>query len=577
MSRRLQGERYLGVFDVEVFRQPTDAEALFAADAVDLSNSGVLLVVPASVTPPEIGSELFLRFAIPPGNLPEGYESRVSVAATAARYDPATRQLGLQFLETLDSHLERRRWRWFEWAGMLTILLTLVGIAYLRVDSIFYFVFDVPVFFYGICASIFLVSRFAFAMFYRSVPVDPGYTPSVSIIIPCFNEEKFITRTIRCALDQDYPPDKLQVILVDDGSTDRSVERACLFKEKVKDLIEDERFVIIVHEANSGKREVMATGTRTSKAELLVFVDSDSFLEPDAIRQLVQPLKDPRIGAVCGRCDVENKWTNYLTKMQTTRYYIAFRIFKAAESVFHSVTCLSGPISCYRREVVVKHLPAWLGQTFLGRRATFGDDRSLTNFMLPDYWITYQHTAACSTIVPSSMRQFIKQQMRWKRSWLRESLRAAGFMWKREPFMALSFYAGLIMPLLAPFVVLRAFVFIPIVYGYFPFVFIIGFIMMAMLVSATYLILKRSYMWVYGGLFCLFYLTVLLWQMLPATLTFWKSEWGTRATSHDIKPVKAKKIVVAANVAGNRNPSADNPENCEHGFENVESNIERQI
>lgn len=81
-------------------------------------------------------------------------------------------------------------------------------------DSVFYFLFDVPVFFYGICTSLFLVSRFFFALFYRNVPIDPEYTPSVTIVIPCFNEEKFITRTIRCALDQDYPEDKLKVIVV---------------------------------------------------------------------------------------------------------------------------------------------------------------------------------------------------------------------------------------------------------------------------------------------------------------------------------------------------------------------------
>lgn len=533
------GERYLGQVAIEVFANPTDERPLFVAVSKDLSYSGVLLALPAGAAAPNVGDQVFLRFSIPPGTLPEGYESRVSVQASVVRVVAEAGELALQFAESLNSLLERNRWRWFEWLGMLSILLTLVIIVYLRMDSVFYFVFDVPVFFYGIASSLYLISRFAFAMFYRTVPVDENYQPSVTIIIPCFNEEKFITRTIRCALDQNYPPDKLRVILVDDGSHDRSVERAREFKEQTKHIIGDERFTIIVHETNSGKREVMATGTRAATTDLLVFVDSDSFLESEAIRQLVQPLKDPRVGAVCGRCDVENKWTNYLTKMQTVRYYIAFQVFKAAESVFNSVTCLSGPLSCYRRELVLKHLDAWLGQTFFGMRATFGDDRSLTNFLLPDNWVVYQHTSVCSTIVPSTIHQFLKQQMRWKRSWLRESLRAAKFMWKREPFMALSFYGGLVLPVLAPIVVLRAFVFVPIVYGYFPIVFIIGFIMMAMLVSSAYLFLKRSGMWIYGGLFCLFYLAILLWQMLPATLTFWKSEWGTRATAHDV-PAKGK-------------------------------------
>ncbi|MNN32227.1 Chitin synthase [compost metagenome] len=241
------------------------------------------------------------------------------------------------------------------------------------------------------------------------------------------------------------------------------------------------------------------------------------------------------MGGVAGRTDVENKYTNALTKLQTVRYYIAFRIMKAAESWFDSVTCLSGPLSCYRKDLIIKHSDAWLNQKFLGQPATFGGDRSMTNFILQTHRTAYQDSAICSTIVPSDNGVFLKQQMRWKRSWLRESLRAAGFIWRKEPFMALFFYIGLIVPIAAPVVVLYNLVFVPLFYGIFPGTFLMGLLLMALLMSLAHLLFRKSKLWVFGFVFCIFYEFVLLWQMPVAWVTFWKSTWGTRETPQDIE------------------------------------------
>ena len=391
-----------------------------------------------------------------------------------------------------------------------------------------------PVFLYGIIASVFLLSRFFFAFFYRNEPVDLDYTPGVTIVIPCFNEEEWITKTIQCAIDQNYPQEQLEVILVDDGSTDNSMALVRKFGERIRKEITGDRFIVIEQPRNMGKRHALAAGALRAKFDLLVFVDSDSFLEPNAIREIVQPFRNPKIGAVSGRTEVQNKWTNALTKMQAVRYYVAFRFMKAAESVFDAVTCLSGPLACYRKALVLQYLDAWLNQKFFGYPATFGDDRSLTNYILAEHRTGYQDAAVCSTIVPSSMRVFIRQQMRWKRSWLRETLRASTFMWKKEPFMALSFYAGFILPILAPLIVIRTMIVVPIMLGLFPYKYLIGILTMSMLMSSSYLFFKRSNLWPYGVIFCLFYLGVLLWQLPVAVATFWKSEWGTRNTSADV-------------------------------------------
>lgn len=426
-----------------------------------------------------------------------------------------------------------------------SIFLFLVSlfIILLRAESVIYFEFNKTLYLYSILAAIFLLSRYLFGAFYRPTPINPNYTPGVSIVIPCFNEEKWIKRTIVSCLNQDYPIDKLEVLIIDDCSNDHSQEKVKellveLQKEKGYDI--EERIRFHVQPVNAGKREALAVGAKLAKHELLVFVDSDSFLDPFAIRNIVQPFQDGNIGGVSGRTDVANTFTNNLTKMQSVRYYIAFRILKAREGLFNAVTCLSGPLACYRKDLVLKYSDAWLNQKFLGQKATFGDDRAMTNFILRHHRTDYQDSAICSTIVPNTYKVFLKQQMRWKRSWLRESFVASTFMWKKEPFMALSFYMGLLVPILAPIIVIYNLIYIPLTYRIFPITFLVGIFMMAFMMSFAQLFLRRSSTWLYGVWFCLYYEAVLLWQMPIAWVTFWKSTWGTRMTTADLNELLKK-------------------------------------
>ncbi|MDD3920253.1 MAG: glycosyltransferase family 2 protein, partial [Eubacteriales bacterium] len=272
-------------------------------------------------------------------------------------------------------------------------------------------------------------------------------------------------------------------------------------------------------------------------------------------RNLVQPFRDPKMGGVSGRTDVANTYTNTLTKMQSVRYYIAFRIMKAAEAYFDSVTCLSGPLACYKKSIIMDNMDDWLNQHFLGQKATFGDDRAMTNFVLRHHRTAYQDTAICSTIVPNDYKSFLKQQMRWKRSWLRESMIAATFMWRKEPFMGTFFFIGLLVPIAAPLVVLYNLVYVPIAYGIFPTTFILGLFTMALMMSFAQLLLKRSSIWIFGMIFCIYYEAVLLWQMPIAWFTFWKSTWGTRMTPADVEAKERKEALKQARRAARRKVS----------------------
>nr|WP_182538987.1 glycosyltransferase [Fontibacillus solani] len=547
---RMLSLRYVADFDVLIIPEGRTKKNRIKGKAADISSTGLLVVVNEPSPELTVGNKIKMKFRIPPGTMPEGFESLVQTDATVVRLFMQQHEteegdqkeqlmIAVEFVKPLTEYFQKKRWGYSVYAASTFLLFSVLFIMLMRIESIIYFKYNIVLYLYSLIAALFLLTRYLFGALFRDVPVNPDYTPGVSIVIPCFNEEQWIHRTILSCMNQDYPVDKLEVIVVDDRSTDRSVKQIERMIETIHNEAERyntrDRLKVIVQQQNAGKREALVKGVEVARHDLVVFVDSDSFLEPDAIRHLVQPFQDPKMGGVAGRTDVENKYTNSLTKLQTVRYYIAFRIMKAAESWFDSVSCLSGPLSCYRKDLILKHKDAWLNQKFLGQPATFGDDRSMTNFILKTHRTGYQDSAICSTIVPSDNKVFLKQQMRWKRSWLRESLRAAGFIWKKEPFMALFFYIGLIVPIAAPVVVLYNLVFVPLVYGVFPGTFLMGLLLMALLMSLAHLLFRKSKLWVFGFVFCIFYEFVLLWQMPVAWVTFWKSTWGTRETPQDIE------------------------------------------
>ena len=523
------GQRYEVTVNVTI----RCGDIMIHGKTVNMSQTGMLVALPDYFNINALdGKDIKLSFRLKEGTLQEGTELVYRrLKAKVVRVIEGRHCAAIEFEHPLYEYRRRTDHVLFDIAAIFLMLCTTV-ILLMRVDSVRHFGSNPWLYGYSIMTALFLLSRYFFGALYKPTPTDPDYTPSVTIVIPCFNEETWIRETILRCVDQDYPVDKLDIIIVDDGSADNSVE---VIKQTVRDMCAEgpqydieNRVRVFLQNYNQGKREAMGIGIRNARTELIVFVDSDSFLYPNAIRTLVQPMKDPQMGGVAGRTDVANIYTNWLTKMQTVRYYISFRIMKAAEAYFDSVMCLSGPLSCYRLSVVREVFDKWINQQFMGQKATFGDDRSLTNYVVEHYRTGYQDHAICSTIVPTRQKQFLRQQMRWKRSWLRESLRACTFMWKKQPFMALSFYLGVLVPLIAPIIVLYNLVYVPFVKHVFPAAFLIGLLMMSLMMCFAQLILKKSSLWIYGFFFCLYYEVILLWQMIWAWLTFWVNDWGTR-------------------------------------------------
>jgi len=401
------------------------------------------------------------------------------------------------------------------------VVAAIVTLGLIKMQHIRWFWYDPLLRFYTLMTAVFIGSRFFLSLLYEE-PADHGYLPSVSVIIAVKNEEKNITETIHHCFQSRYPKDRLDVIVIDDGSTDDTWGVLDRLRPRYPELR------LIKFPENKGKRHAMAIGAEQAKGEILVYVDSDSFVEPDGIYRLVQSFVDPSVGAAAGHTQVKVEASNVISKMEAVRYFISHQLFKTAESIFGTVTCCPGAFSAYRRNLVLAVLPAWLNQKFLGVQATFGDDRSLTNYILRNHKVLYHAGAVCYTYVPQRWSQFFRQQLRWKKSWARETTVAARIMINKHPLAALFYFVAIALPVLSPIVFLRAFLYSPLVLGTPVLPYFYGIFFIYMTLSLYYFLSTYRSHWYCGILFAFVYMTVLCWQTYYAILTVNKTHWGTR-------------------------------------------------
>jgi hyaluronan synthase len=313
---------------------------------------------------------------------------------------------------------------------------------------------------YTLLVTASVLSRFPIA--YRFNPskyIDIEYEPTVTLIVPAFNEEEIIEQTIEHTLASKYPKDKLEVLVVNDGSKDRTGEICQSYADR--NLI-----TFINFPENRGKREGLYEGFKRARGEIVVVIDSDTFIRDDCVSEIVKPLVDPKIGGVCGHTDVNNR-VNLLAKFQQANYFVGFHLHKKAESLFSNVSCLSGCASAYRKSELLGFIDAWKNQHFLGVQCTYGEDRALTTFLLRrGLDIVYTPSARAVTHVPETLKKLLKQRIRWKRSFIRETWLQSKFMYKRSVGGALLFYSFSLTNVLSPFISAFYLVFLPIVAVY---------------------------------------------------------------------------------------------------------------
>ena len=249
--------------------------------------------------------------------------------------------------------------------------------------------------------------------------------PRVSVIVPALNEEDLIRNSIDSIFASHYPKNRLEVIAVNDGSSDLT-----LFGMLSAKRIYGERLKVISFRSNLGKRRALYSGLKVASGEFVVTVDADSKIGRSAIRSLVIPLmEDSRVGAVGGRVAVLNERQNLLTRMLAIRYGISFDYGRAYQSVYGAVFVCPGALTAYRKSVLSSFIKEWVHQKFMNTQCLHGEDRSLTTFILRKGFHTkYQSNAVVYTKVPDNFRQMNRMYVRWTRSYLRESIVFARFM-----------------------------------------------------------------------------------------------------------------------------------------------------
>ena len=230
----------------------------------------------------------------------------------------------------------------------------------------------------------------------EDVQPDVKSYPKITIIIPAYNEEKVIANTIEGLLETKYP--KKEIIFVDDGSTDRTLQIASQYKNKIK----------VLHKENGGKATAINYGVVYSTGEIIVIVDADTIIGRQSLKEIVKGFEvNEHVAAVAGNIKVRNR-TNLITKCQALEYITGIQIVRRAFDLFGSITIVPGALGAFRK--------SFLREAGAYGKETIVEDFDQTIKLLKAGLITQGSTKATAyTEAPNTIRDFVAQRKRWYR------------------------------------------------------------------------------------------------------------------------------------------------------------------
>lgn len=264
---------------------------------------------------------------------------------------------------------------------------------------------------------------------------------SVSVVVPTYKEKpELLERCLISIRDQTYKK-ICQVILSNDGEDG-------YIRDIFNKVSQNRDGWIYLQDGHRGKRHAMHRAFGLATGDVIVCIDSDTVLSKDAIHYLLKPFVDEKVGCVTGNIRVLNRHDNLLTRLTDLRYWLAFNLERAAQSLFGVMSCVSGPLGAYRRELIEQIKDKWLNQRFLGNPCTFGDDRHLTNLTLSlGYKSVYVPQAEAETESPAKLKNWLRQQLRWSRSFFREFIINIKWFKHLNPWLAFDLTYQAIFPL----------------------------------------------------------------------------------------------------------------------------------
>lgn len=227
-----------------------------------------------------------------------------------------------------------------------------------------------------------------------SLPSD--YHPKVSVIVPAYNEELTAVRTVQKLLGSDYSD--LEIIFVDDGSKDNTYK-------KVFDQFGNHSRVKVLTKPNGGKAAALNFGIEHALGEILVCIDADTILLPDAISKMIPYFADSKVGAVAGNVRVGNT-VNMLTRWQSIEYTTSQNFDRRAYDVVNAILVVPGAIGAFRK-TAMNEIDGFTVDTL-------AEDCDLTLRLLrAGYRVRTCNEAIAHTEAPETTKMFIKQRSRW--------------------------------------------------------------------------------------------------------------------------------------------------------------------
>ncbi|WP_281950496.1 poly-beta-1,6-N-acetyl-D-glucosamine synthase [Nitrosophilus kaiyonis] len=222
--------------------------------------------------------------------------------------------------------------------------------------------------------------------------------PLVSILVPCYNEEKHIKETIEYLLETNYP--NFEIIAVNDGSKDKTGEILKDLEEKYSELR------VIEFETNQGKAMGLNCAAMVSKGEYLVCIDGDTILDPDAIHWMIHHfLTGPRVGAVTGNPRIRNRST-LLGKIQIGEFSAIVGMIKRAQRIYGRIFTVSGVIAAFRK-TAIHQVGYW-------HTDMVTEDIDISWRLELNHWdIRFEPNALCWMLVPETIKGLWKQRLRW--------------------------------------------------------------------------------------------------------------------------------------------------------------------
>jgi cellulose synthase/poly-beta-1,6-N-acetylglucosamine synthase-like glycosyltransferase/peptidoglycan/xylan/chitin deacetylase (PgdA/CDA1 family) len=241
---------------------------------------------------------------------------------------------------------------------------------------------------------------------------DPEFAPPVSIIVPAYNEAVGIERTVRALAASEYPD--LEVIVVDDGSEDGTGALAeGLGLERVR----------VLREPNRGKALALNRGIEHARHDLIVTVDADTIFEPETVRRLVAPFRDPEVGAASGNTKVGNR-RGMLGRWQHIEYVMGFNLDRRLYDILRCMPTIPGAIGAFRR--------AALDDIGNMSDATLAEDTDATLAVGRAGWrVVYVEDARAWTEAPASLRTLWHQRYRWSYGTMQAVWKHKSALWRR--------------------------------------------------------------------------------------------------------------------------------------------------